>query len=143
MDMGEVNVIPASAKEPIIIAFTEGIYGFEDIKEYVLLQEDDSNTIWSLQAAHSSIPSFIVVNPYLVMADYSPILSASDLKAIGMPAEEDICFLVITVLKEKFEDSVVNLKSPIVINVRTRQAKQIILENNDYPIRCKLFVNLK
>jgi flagellar assembly factor FliW len=47
------------------------------------------------------------------------------------------------VLKEKIEESVANLKSPIVINVRTRQAKQIILENNNYPIRCKLFPNLK
>ena len=137
------TVTEKSKAEEQIITFKDGLYGFEDIKEYVLLQEDDSKTIWSLQAAHSSVPSFVVVNPYMIMEDYSPILSHDDLKELGMPKDEDICFLAVTVLKDNMEDSVVNLKSPIVINAMTRQAKQIILENNDYPIRCKLFPSLK
>lgn len=122
-----------------ILHFNEGIYGFEDIKEYVLLQEDEAHTIWYLQAAHSEVPCLIVIDPFTVTEDYNPQLSKADLETLGNPGAEDLCFLAVAVLKEDFKESVINLKSPIVINAKTRCAKQIILENNDYPIRYKLF----
>ena len=141
--MSEMTARKAKSSAKIIINFPEGMYGFEDVHEYILLQEDEAKTIWSLQAAYKDVPSFVVVNPFMLMKDYSPILSDEDLKALGMPNEEEIVFLAVTALKDTIEESVVNLKSPIVINVRTKLAKQIILENNNYPIRCQLFPNLK
>jgi len=124
-----------------ILLFDEGIYGFEDTKEYVLLQEDNEHTIWYLQAAHSEVPCLIVIDPYTIVDDYAPVIGKADLACLGNPDEEDLCFLVVAVLKEEFKESVVNLKSPIVINAKTKRAKQIILENDNYPIRYKLFVN--
>ena len=41
--------------------------------------------------------------------------------------------------KRQIKDSVVNMKSPIVINPENNLAKQVILENTDYPIRHNLF----
>ncbi len=127
------------ATEQIIIRFEEGLYGFEEVKEYLLLQENEDKTIWSLQAARSPTPTFIVLDPFMIMEGYSPVLSDEDLKALGNPEEEDLCFLCVAALKKRVEDSVVNLKSPVVINVKSRRAKQIILEANDYPIRYGLF----
>ena len=43
-------------KEKIIIHFPEGIYGFEEVKDFILLQEDDARLLWSLQAADSQYP---------------------------------------------------------------------------------------
>lgn len=122
-----------------VIHFEKGLYGFPTVKDYVLLQEDDIGTIWSLQAANSSVPSFIVLNPFTVIQDYSPVLPVSDYEALGSPPESDLCFLVIAVIAEQPENTVVNLKSPIVINVKTRAGKQIIMEESDYPVRYRLF----
>ncbi|MDP4109973.1 MAG: flagellar assembly protein FliW [Bacillota bacterium] len=122
-----------------IIIFDDGLYGFEDVKEYILLQEDDKKTIWSLQAAHNTLPSLVVIDPFMVYEGYSPVLSGGDLEYLGNPCDDDLCFLAVAALKEKIEESVINLKSPIVVNVKNRRAKQIILENNDYPIRYRLF----
>lgn len=127
--------------ELTILHFDEGIYGFEDTKEYVLLQEDDAHTIWYLQAANSEVPCLIVIDPYTILDSYAPTISGADLAFLGNPSEEDLCFLVVAVLKDDFKESVVNLKSPIVINAKTKHGKQIILENNNYPIRYKLFGN--
>lgn len=127
--------------ERTILRFDEGIYGFEDVKEYVLLQEDDAHTIWYLQAAHSAVPCLIVIDPYTIVDDYAPVISDADLAYLGSPKEEDLCFLVVAVLKDDYKESVANLKSPIVINAKTKHGKQIILENNNYPIRYKLFGN--
>lgn len=121
------------------IHFPEGLYGFESVKDYVLLQEDDAGTIWCLQAANGPIPSFIVLDPFLAAADYRPEIPRGDYEALGSPAEGDLCFLVIAVIAEKPEDTVVNLKSPLVINAKTRTGKQIILEDSGYPVRRRLF----
>ena len=122
-----------------ILRFEEGLYGFETVKEYILLQEDETGTIWSLQAADGPVPSFIVLNPFTVVRDYSPCIPMEDYEALGKPEESDLCFLVIAVIAEKPENSVVNLKSPLVINVKTRRGKQIIMEESDYPVRYRLF----
>ena len=123
------------------IRFEEGILGFEDIKDYCLYHEDDSKTIWNLQAAESTIPSFIVLDPYTVISDYHPDLSQAELDYFGEHDTSNLCFLVIAVIKSEITDSVVNLKAPLVINANTKIGKQIILERTEYPIRYKLFAN--
>lgn len=121
-----------------IIHFSEGILGFEDIHEYLLYHEDENNIIWSLQAANSDIPSFIVIDPFTVCPGYNPALTESELRSFGNPDPTDLCFLVIAVIRPEPSESVVNLKAPIVIDINTREAKQIILENSEYPLRYPL-----
>ncbi len=44
-----------------------------------------------------------------------------------------MCWLIVS-LREPFQDSTVNLRSPIVVNPELRQAAQFVLEGN-LPIR--------
>jgi len=129
------------ADEQNVIHFDEGILGFEEIKEYLLYHEDEDGVIWSLQAAGIDVPSFIVVDPYPFISDYNPQLTQSELNYFGETDTENLCVLVVAVIKPNLKDSVVNLKAPIVIDVNNKKAKQIILENCDYPIRFKLFAD--
>lgn len=122
-----------------IIHFDEGILGFEGIKEYLLYHEDEDGIIWNLQSVHSDIPSFVVVDPYPIVNDYKPVFSKSDLDYFGETDEENLCILVVAVIKPNLSESVINLKAPIVIDVNSKKAKQIILDNSDYPIRYRLF----
>lgn len=139
METGSAAVLTPQAYEKIVIHFKNGIYGFEDIKDFVLLQEDDKKVIWSLQAADRSYPSLIVLDPCLVMQNYDPKLSAEDLKALGNPERDDLCFLAVAVIRKNLSETVVNLKSPIVINVKSQRGIQVILDDSDYPVRYKLF----
>ncbi|WP_283607242.1 flagellar assembly protein FliW [Faecalispora anaeroviscerum] len=125
-----------------IITFPEGLLGFEEIHEYLLFHEDEDNVLWSLTAANDSqIPSFIVMDPFTLSEAYNPSLSRKDLEVLGDPRPEDLCFLVITVIRSPLSDSVVNLKAPIVINIHNQQAKQVILEDAEYPLRYRLFAD--
>lgn len=129
---------PQTGKK-IPIRFPNGIYGFEDVKEFLLLQEDESKVIWSLQASDRPYPTIIVVDPTIIMPGYAPKLTAADLQSLGNPAPDDLCYLAVAVIRKKLEDSVVSLKSPIVINVKNRVGLQIILDENNYPLRYRLF----
>lgn len=123
------------------IHFEEGLLGFEDVKEYLLYHEDDNNMIWSLQAANADFPSFIVVDPFTIFNDYQPVLSKADSEYFGKAEDSDLCFLVVAVIKPELTESVCNLKAPIVIDVNTRKARQIIMDDSNYPIRYKMFQN--
>lgn len=135
--------IPVPENDPrIILRFEDGLYGFEEIKDYVLLQEDKSQVIWTLQAAYNnSYPAFIAVNPFLLLKDYAPCLTEEDYRKLGNPREEDLCFLAIAVIRRNLRDSAVNLKSPIVINAKARVGRQIIMEDTDYPVRYRPFAD--
>lgn len=135
----ENAVTSSGAPEKNIITFEEGILGFEDIKQYLLYQEEDSKVIWSLQAEGADTPSFVVVDPFSVVENYNPILSDEDLQYFGENDLSNLCFLCVAAIKSNLTDSVANLKAPIVIDANTKKAKQIIMDDSEYPIRYKLF----
>jgi len=125
--------------EKTIIHFPDGIYGFETIKDFILIREDEHGVIWSLRAADSPYPSLVAVDPFLVIQDYRPELNGADLRALGSPAQKDLGFLAVAVIRKNLPDSVVNLKSPIAVSVKNHLGRQVILEDSDYPVRYRLF----
>ncbi len=122
-----------------VIHFKDGVPGFEKFKDYILLQEDDVPFIMTMQSVDADIPSFVVIDPFAFMDNYSPELSDTDKEFFG--ADADLKFLLMTIIPKDMNETVVNLKAPIVIDAKTNKAKQIIAENRDYPIRYKLFNN--
>lgn len=125
-----------------VIRFEDGIYGFENVKDYVLLQEEKTATIWSLQAAYCDYPVLYVINPFLIAKNYNPDISKEDFEKLGRPEEKDLCILAVAVIKKDLEKSVINLKSPIVINADQKIGRQIISEDSQYPVRYPLFSTL-
>lgn len=122
-----------------IIRFPEGLFGFEDQKEFLPIPfEEGSDCLICLQALSEEELSFILLNPFLFFVDYDPKISEEDRKAIGSPKEEDISYYVIGAIRDQVADSTVNLKAPIAVNARTRDARQIILEDSAYTFRHSL-----
>ena len=124
-------------KPSYIINFPEGLPGFEEIKEYELSPDEEVPFVMTLKSIHAEHPSFIVVDPYCILESYNPLLSDSDKKFFN--TTDKLKFMLMAVLTDNIKDSVVNMKSPIVINPENNLAKQVILENTDYPIRHNLF----
>ncbi len=119
-----------------LITFEEGMFGFEENKEFLPLQIDeaDPNFIYLLSVDDENI-SFVLVNPFSVMAGYDPILSKSDYKSLGTDNDEDLSFYCICVMSEDLGSSRVNLKCPVVVNVKTRKAVQVILQTDIYKLK--------
>jgi flagellar assembly factor FliW len=42
---------------------------------------------------------------------------------------------VIATVPALIEDLSINIKSPVVLNPKTRKARQVILQNPDYPVK--------
>ena len=118
------------------ICFPEGLFGFEEQKEFLPISfEEDTDTMLCLQSLENEELCFVLLNPFRFFADYNPQISEADRIAIGTSRDEDISYYVIGVIREPLADSTVNLKAPIAVNYRTRDARQIILEDPAYTFR--------
>ena len=136
-DFGELEISQDS-----IITFPKGIMAFEEIKDYVLLNYEldiENSPIKCLQSISGNV-SFTVVDPFCFLPDYAPVLNKADKKLLAVDDDKDLRFLVIAVIGETMAETVVNLRSPIVINTVNRRAMQVILEGDQYPLKYHLFV---
>ncbi|MDD4164764.1 MAG: flagellar assembly protein FliW [Eubacteriales bacterium] len=122
-----------------IIAFPNGIYGFDGVDKFVLLKNPENQWMMHMQSTIDSDPRLILFDPFIFVEDYKPILPEGSFELLKASDTEDICFFVVAVIPENIKDATINLKSPIVINFKKKTGAQIILENRDYSTTTRLF----
>src|SRR5690554_4474678 len=129
-DFGQMEIDEAD-----ILRFPNGLYGFEDVHEYVLLEQgEEYSPILYMQAVHSEFPSFIVVDPYFIDEQYNPQIPQDILQELQADSPEMLRYLVIAVIPKNIRDMTVNMKSPIVINISNKKAMQVILDESPYQV---------
>lgn len=121
-----------------VIFFKNGLFGFENQKEYILIRfEDDNDFLLSLQSITDETLAFVVVNPYYLMPTYTPFLTEADLTEVEANNLSQVTFYNICVVRDNVSESTVNFKCPLIINHLTQKAKQVILEDSCYNLRHK------
>ncbi|MFC1734894.1 flagellar assembly protein FliW [Candidatus Hydrogenedentota bacterium] len=126
---GEIEV-----EESTIIEFVQPIIGFPEHKSFVLLPtSEDSPFVW-LQSTEDPELAFIVVDTLRIMPDYNIELPASEVEDVQIEKEEDALLMTLVVIAGGGEVRT-NLKAPIVLNKIKNLAKQVILPQDDYPVR--------
>lgn len=116
-----------------VIVFANGVFGFEDEKQFVLIRFDNENsTMLCLQSLQNPTLAFTVMNPFAFFPEYAPKLSEKDLQKMEKKESQELLFYNICVMQPVLQDSKVNLRCPIVVNPETRQAMQVILEDESY-----------
>lgn len=122
-------------KEDLIL-LPEGLFGFETAKNFLPIPfHETTDSLLSFQSTDDETLSFILMNPFRFFPDYSPVLSEKDKRDLNITCDDDISYYVICVLKESLNNSTVNLKAPLAINVQTRVGKQIILDSPAYSFK--------
>ena len=127
--------------ESSVYSFPQGIYGFEDVNSYaVFMHEENGVSFVYLQAVKTTQPCFLVFSPWDLAAFYEPKLSPDDLRLFNVESEQDLIFLTIaTVPSDNARQLSINIKCPIVLNPTDMTGRQVILMNEDYPVKYRPF----
>lgn len=134
-DFGTMEV-----SEEQILEFPNGIYAFEDARRFAFIELEKGQFPAWLQCIDSVKPCFIVFDPWLVCKDYEITLNSGEKAMLEVNEKTNLQVLCIARVPEDFKETTVNLKSPIVINMDTKKAMQVILPSN-YPYRQPIFKN--
>jgi len=123
-----------------IIEMKAPILGFEQLKRFVILTEESNKPFSWFQSIENEAIAFLIVNAELIKADYNPDIPKKDLDLLeGEENDQGIFKVAILTLRRSPFAVTANLRAPIVINLNKRLAKQIVLEDDDYPIRYTIY----
>lgn len=129
-----------------IITLDRGLMGFEEYKRYTILydceKEGGTNIMW-FQSVDDQGLVLPMINPLIVKDDYNPVVEDELLTSLGEITEENLVILLTMTVPENIEEMSVNLKAPVIINADTRKGAQIIVENQDYEVKYKVYDVLK
>ncbi|WP_069998877.1 flagellar assembly protein FliW [Cellulosilyticum sp. I15G10I2] len=115
------------------IIFKEGIPGFETLKEYILLEDEDIESPFKyLQSAQQEDVCFVILNPYMFNINYTPTIKEEYFEKLGGGKDEDFFIFVITTVGKTLEETTVNLMAPLLIHQETRLGLQVIVEEDAY-----------
>ena len=142
---GETLVLESSrfgsieVPEAIRLEFPQGMIGFPEHTEYVLLkQRPDSVFMW-LHSTTDPQLAFPVVLPWAFHWEYEVKLGDEDLETIEVENASQISIMCVVNVGSDVRRGTINLFSPIVINNETRLAKQVINTADGYSTRDPLF----
>jgi len=106
----------------------------KNIHDYFILDSREGPFYW-LQAKKDPDLAFLLIDPRIFIPDYRLEVQESDLKSIGIEAEDDILDFAIVTVPEDHAKISANLMGPIIINRKTHKAKQVISTNDNYTVK--------
>ena len=130
--------------EDTIIHLPEGILGFPKDSEFVLLEHDSEGTPFKwLQAVKNPGLAFIVMDPNLIVENYVVQFDEETAKAVGTSTvgEDFVMMAIVNIPHDNPHAMTVNVRAPIVVHLERRIGWQIILADEAYPIRHRIFTD--
>ena len=117
--------------EDKVIHFPRGLPGFPDCTEFVVMDHDTDTPLKWLQCVDRSEVSFLVIEPEQILLSYGLDVPEPVLAFLGWQKEtgdpkDVIVFVILTVDGTNLS---ANLRAPVVVNVETRRAQQMILDD--------------
>ncbi len=118
-----------------IIHFPNGIPGFEDENEFIVVLTGDINFPFTyLQSVKSSDLAFIVTDPFLFLDNYDFELSEEDTEFLELKSDmsvDDITVYSIVTIPDNVDKTTINISAPVVINTKNKLGKQVLLKEYD------------
>ncbi|MBE6068663.1 MAG: flagellar assembly protein FliW [Clostridium lundense] len=125
--------------EEDIITFKKGLPGFENLKKFIVVPFEDNEVFSILISIEDMEVGMPVISPFNVYETYEFKLSDEKIKELNINSPEDVMVLNTVTLNTSIKNITVNMKAPIIINIKGKIGEQIILDNEKYMIKESLF----
>lgn len=126
-----------------VLTFNEGLLGFQDLRQFVLLDDPNDDIFVWLQSCELPSIAFPVLEPELFGHKYNATLNRTDLESLKMKPEQVPAFLSIITIPDDPTQMTANIKAPIVINLEQKIARQCVLQDNHLAIKEPIFTKLQ
>lgn len=117
-----------------IINFESGILGFEDLKQFVIVDIEECLPFEWLVSVKDPLVAFPILNPMPFFTDYHPMRSIGDMSSLGVTDTKNVEIFCTVTLGNSPSDVTINLKGPIIINMKNKKGKQFVLTEDYYSL---------
>lgn len=118
-----------------IIHFEEGLIGFSEFKDFVLMENDSLAPFRLLQSLEAPEVGFLVLEATTLVSNYYELVPAREWDALGVAGSTNPLAFVIVVVGSTPESSTGNFQAPLLVNYERMIGKQIILTDSGFSVR--------
>jgi flagellar assembly factor FliW len=127
--MGQVEV-----SDEQLIKLPSGLFGFADYHDFALIDCHIKPLIW-MQSLEDKDLAFLLLDPFIVCPDYEADIDDSELSKLGIQDPADVLLLSIVTVPNDGSPVTANLRGPMVINKKSHEGMQVILDDKKWPIK--------
>jgi flagellar assembly factor FliW len=136
--LGEVEV-----EEKQIVDFPDGIFGFDYIKKFVILDSSEKSPFKWMQALSEPELAFVIIRPIDFLMEYELLIPQSDIESVGAESADELLVFSIVTIPSDPSDMTANLQGPIIINPKKRIGRQAISLSERYRVKHKILEEIK
>ncbi|WP_168198560.1 flagellar assembly protein FliW [Nesterenkonia sp. NBAIMH1] len=114
------------------LRFPQSLPGLAPLTQFVLSAVEGAAGLYSLEADELPELKLFLMDPALHIRDYAPDIRAHLSEVDAVSADQ---VRVLVVVNTAQGEPAANLLAPVLVNVDTLQAAQVILEGQDFPVR--------
>jgi flagellar assembly factor FliW len=123
-----------SVAEEEIFRFPDGLPGFEELHEFLVLSPPELAPVQFLLSVQEPDVTFPILR-VSCLCDYAPKIEAVELEALGATDPSAVVVYAILTFHHEREEATANLRAPVLINPTVRLGKQVILSDSTHPLR--------
>jgi flagellar assembly factor FliW len=126
-----------------IIEFAEGLLGFENLKKFFIVDPGDQTLILWLQSVDSADTALPIIEPKIFQPNCMIKLLPVELNSLSLENLQNASVYTVLTIPQNVTEMSANLKAPIIINNKTKHARQIVLQDSKLEVRFKMYMDLK
>ena len=135
---GEIEI-----EEQRIFNFVMPIIGFDSLRKFILLEPNKDSVFKWLQSTEDPALAFPVISVATLKFDYSIDLPDSVVNTLEIKSVESVLVMNITSIpQDNPKGTTINLLAPLIFNLDTQTAGQVVLSSSGYDISYPMFKNI-
>ena len=132
---GEIEVA-----EERIFNFELPIIGFNELKKFVIVDTNKDSFFKWLQSTEDPELAFPIVSVFSMNVDYTLDLQDSVVEALNIENVESVLVMnIASIPQDNPQGTTLNLLAPLIFNLESQKAGQVILSGSGYDISFPLF----
>lgn len=120
----------------VVVMMPDGLPGFEGCRRFVIIAAPTLEPLTCLQSLDDPHPSFLAVDPRLVVPDYH--LELPPAARHRLEARDDDRLVWLALVRLEADTALVNLRAPVAVNSRRMIGVQVIPGESPYPVDHRL-----
>jgi flagellar assembly factor FliW len=128
-----------TAREESLLQFPAGLIGYPGLKTYRLFEPQDGYPLKFLQAVGREDVSFTCIDVVTFKPDYVVPMSDAEAQSLAIEDPADALILALVAVPKDPSHMTANLAGPLVVNTKTLQGRQIVLNIDQFPLAYPVF----
>jgi flagellar assembly factor FliW len=129
------------SSDEVLLTFPAGLVGFPDLKLFRFFEPSGGYPLKFLQSTEHPEISFVCMDAAAIDMNYEVPLSDEESEFLVLEKPEDALVMALVVVPEDPRQMTANLAGPLVVNIKTRQGRQIVLDTRQYPLKHPVFAS--